>query len=59
MTPTTSQHLARTIQQDRVAETARDRFAVSVADAAETSRQALPAWRLVTAIVGLRRIVTF
>jgi hypothetical protein len=57
MTPTTSQHLARSIRQDRVAEAARDRFAAATADTAEPAHHAVPAWRLVTAIVGLRRIV--
>jgi hypothetical protein len=56
MTPTTSQHLARSIRQDRVAEAARDRFAASAAETVAPTHHAVPAWRLVTAIAGLRRV---
>ena len=59
MTPTSSHHLAKSITQDRVAEAARDRFAASTADTAERGHHAVPVWRLVTAIAGLRRIVAF
>jgi hypothetical protein len=59
MTPTTSQHLARSIRQDRVAGATRDRLAASTAHTAEPVHHALPVWRLVMAIVGLRRIVAF